>query len=326
MKTILKILFVIPSVFLLHSCTKDNPKIPVPVISTKAATSITLSSAVSGGEMREVSTSITAKGVCWSTIQNPTISDIKATDNSINKSFSINMSSLSANTVYYVRAFATNSTGTGYGDQISFTTLTDYSGQTDSVIDVDGNTYPTIGIGSQIWMARNLAASKFQDGTPIPQVTDSYLWTRTTLCYCYYDNETRYKDSYGALYNWYTIDKATTGKNICPVGWHVPSREEFLTLIDFLGPEAAKKLNESGTSHWWLENPATNESGFTALPGGIRESSNGVFLFLGDEGYLWTSTSSYGSDSYRMSIHRTYVTVTYLGRKADAYSIRCLKD
>ena len=327
MNTTLKFLFVIPSVFLLYSCTKDS-KIPIPVITTEAATSITLSSAVSGGEMSEFSTSILEKGICWSTIQNPTIADIKVTDNSINKRFSINMSSLSANTVYYIRAFATNSTGTGYGDQISFTTLTDYSGQTGTINDADGNTYPIMGIGSQIWMARNLETTKYQDGTSILFVTSNSIWTSTTICYSLYNNDLANKSNYGALYNWYTIDPSTTGHKICPVGWHIPSKSEFLSLLEYLGPDAASKLRESGTSHWFAGNIASNASGFTALAGGIRNDTGGAFQFFRDECYFWASNSDItgGSSANYMRITETGASASYLFPKGNGLSIRCLKD
>jgi len=171
MKTTIKILIVLLPLFLLYSCKKKEDKGTPPVLTTSEVTKITISTAVSGGTVTDDPTSILSKGICYSTEQNPTIQDNISVDKSINSSFLDAMTSLTSNTTYYVRAFATNSTGTGYGNQVKFTTLTDYTGQTGTVSDVDGNTYPTIGIGSQVWMAKNLVTTKFQDGTPIPLVT-----------------------------------------------------------------------------------------------------------------------------------------------------------
>ena len=319
--------FLIIFIITILSCSKDKTSIPIPIISTKFVSSITLSSAISGGEISNISSEITMKGICWSTNQAPTTQNNKATDNSSNNSFSLTMSGLISNTVYYVRAFATNSSGTGYGDPISFTTKTNYSGQSGTVTDGEGNTYPTIGIGSQIWMASNLGTSKYNDGTPIQLVSSNSEWLHTTIEYCLYNNDIGNKTIYGALYNWYTIDPSyNNDKNVCPVGWHIPSKTEFQTLIDYLGPDAANKIKESGNSHWFVGNTGTNESGFTALPGGIRNDSNGEFQFLRDDCYLWTSTSSQGSDAYRMHINLYTATATFMNSKLNGYSIRCVKD
>jgi uncharacterized protein (TIGR02145 family) len=325
MKKIISTSSALAVIILLYACTKD--KTPIPLISTKPVSSITLSSAVCGGVISGTSATVTEKGICWSLNENPTISDSKLAVSPEGVTFSATMSNLSSNTVYYVRAYATNTTGTGYGSQISFTTLTDYSGQTGSVDDIDGNTYPTIGIGSQIWMARNLATTKYQDWTSIQHVTDNSAWLHTTLSYCYYDNDPGNKATYGALYNWHTIDSVTSGKNICPAGWHIPSRNEFLTLIDFLGPDAAIKLNESGNVHWFGGNTSTNESGFTALGGGVRNDSWGDFQFLRDAGYLWTSTKAIGmSDAYAVVMYSNYVSADPVYSKAIGMSVRCLKN
>jgi uncharacterized protein (TIGR02145 family) len=135
--------------------------------------------------------------------------------------------------------------------------------------DVDGNVYNTVTIGAQVWMAENLRTTKYNDGTSIPLVTDSTKWSDlSTPAHCWYNNDkASYKATYGALYNWYTV--ATD--NLCPTGWHVPTTAEWQILKDYLGSSVdGGKLKESGTTHWKSPNKgATNESGFTALPGGL---------------------------------------------------------
>ena len=157
---------------------------------------------------------------------------------------------------------------------------------TQGVTDYDGNHYSSVLIGSQIWMAENLKTIKYNDGTAIPLVTDATEWSNlTTHGYCWYNNdEATYGDTYGALYNWYTVE---TG-NLCPTGWHVPTDAEWTELIDYLGGEsvAGGKLKETGTTHWNSPNPgATNETGFTTLPGGYRADFNGSSGDIGNGGY-----------------------------------------
>jgi len=135
------------------------------------------------------------------------------------------------------------------------------------VKDIEGNTYKTIKIGTQVWMAENLRVTKLNDGKAIQQITSIGSWPYdSTRCYCWYNNEIKYKNTYGALYNWHILD---TG-NICPEGWHVPKDTEWTILTDFLGGDvvAGGKMKEADTTHWLNPNiDATNESGFTALPG-----------------------------------------------------------
>jgi uncharacterized protein (TIGR02145 family) len=138
-----------------------------------------------------------------------------------------------------------------------------------TVTDIDGNAYNIVTIGGQAWMKENLKVTKYKDGTTIPLVTATGAWVAlTTPGYSFYNNSVT-GGVYGALYNWYTVN---TGK-LCPTGWHVPSTTEWTTLETFLGGAsvAGGKLKETGTSKWFSPNTgATNETGFTALPGGAR--------------------------------------------------------
>ena len=159
------------------------------------------------------------------------------------------------------------------------------------VSDIDGNTYNTVTIGTQVWMASNLKTTKYNDGTSVPNVTVAATWTGLTSgAYCWYNNDaTTYESTYGALYNWYAVN---TGK-LCPTGWHVPTNDEWTTLTTFLGGVSVVggKLKETGTSHWTSSNVgATNETGFTALPGGYCYFYN-TFSFVGIYGYWWCSTA-----------------------------------
>ena len=140
-----------------------------------------------------------------------------------------------------------------------------------TVTDIDGNVYNTVTIGTQAWMAENLKTTKLNDGTAMPLVTNNTAWSGASWespapAYCWYNNDmATYKGTYGALYNWFSLDTASNGgKNVCPAGWHVPSYAEWTTLIDYLGGEGAAKgkLMETSTAHWSDPYPeATNETG-----------------------------------------------------------------
>jgi uncharacterized protein (TIGR02145 family) len=174
-------------------------------------------------------------------------------------------------------------------------------------------------IGDQVWMAENLRTTKFNDGTPIALVTDKKEWANLeTPAYCWYNNRAaKYKNSsYGTLYNWYAVN---TDK-LCPTGWHVPTKDEWGTLTTYLGGErvATGKLKETGTTHWNSPNTdATNESGFTALPGGYR--ANGAFESIGYRG-LWWSSSEYSTASAYSGI------IIFDNEKRSGFSVRCVKN
>jgi uncharacterized protein (TIGR02145 family) len=203
-----------------------------------------------------------------------------------------------------------------------------------TVKDIKGNVYKTVIIGTQTWMAENLRTTKYNDDIAIPLVADESDWGElTTPGYCWYNNdETANKATYGALYNWYAVDTASNdSKDVCPKGWHVPTDAECTVLTDYLGGAevAGGKLKEVGFTHWSSPNTdATNESGFTALPGGGR-GYDGVFMFSGDAGCWWSSTElstialirymTY--DSSNVGRFRIYDDV-----KRNGYSVRCLKN
>lgn len=198
-----------------------------------------------------------------------------------------------------------------------------------TLVDADGNYYDVVEIGDQVWMAENLKTTKYNDGISIQNVTGRDEWySLSTPAYCWYDNnEAAYKDVYGALYNWYTVE---TGK-LCPAGWHVPSDEEWTVLFDYLGGTdiAGGKLKETGTEYWDSPNAgATNESGFSALPGGCNTGAG-----FGDEGAFarfWSTTEAdYQPFLYVVSRRLCYYDAevrTSNTNKICGNSVRCLKD
>jgi uncharacterized protein (TIGR02145 family) len=197
-----------------------------------------------------------------------------------------------------------------------------------TVTDIDGNVYHTVTIGTQVWMVENLKTTKYRDGTSIPNVTNDDDWAiLTTGAYCDYDNTPTNSTTYGKLYNWYA---ATNAHNIAPTGWHVPTDEEWNTLTTYLGGEsvAGGMLKEIGTTHWASPNTgATNETGFTALPGGSRYGSGG-FYDIGNDGSWWSTTDHDGTLAwYRYIIYNEKYVISYNFRsKVMGFSVRCVKD
>ncbi len=301
-------------------CIEGEP-VAIPVLTTTAVTSITATTASCGGNITsEGGASVTARGVCWSTNQNPTIADGHTDDGPGTGIFASSLTGLSSNTTYYVRAYATNSGGTAYGEQVSLTTdpLT--------VTDIESNVYNVIRIGTQLWTKENLKTTRYNDNSSIPYVTDQTTWGGlTTNAYCWYNNDaSTYNDIYGVLYNWYSVN---TGK-LCPTGWHVPTDAEWTVLTDYLGGTAVagNKLKEAGTIHWLSINGGTNESGFTALPGGVRNYA-GSFYGINENGRWWSFTESSSTFSIYRGMDNDLSKVwnsTY--NKMCGLSVRCLKN
>ncbi len=198
--------------------------------------------------------------------------------------------------------------------------------------DIDGNTYQKVVIGGQIWMKENLKVSSYRNGDPIPIVTDNTTWgVLTSGGRSWYDNDsTTYEIPYGNLYNWYA---ASDNRNICPIGWHVPTDAEWTTLTDYLGGEvtvAGNKMKTTGFTYWnrWDQDP-TNSSGFSALPGGIRYGGDGRFSNNRTNAFFWSSSvnvfdnnTAWGRGLYHINGN--------VGRdqanKSFGASVRCLKD
>lgn len=211
-----------------------------------------------------------------------------------------------------------------------------------TVIDIDGNQYNTVLIGTQCWMKENLKTTTFRDGTSIPNITGTNAWyLNTTGAYVWYDNDISWKDKYGTLYNWY----ATVNPNgLCPTGWHVPTYEEWTNLTDYIGGlnsphgdelKSCRQVNSpqgggcetSEHPRWEQHNTyyGTDDYGFSGLPGGARMISGG-YLYLGNKGYWWTSTDIYSYAWYRyLNYDSDAVHGGYYSRRF-GYSVRCLRD
>jgi uncharacterized protein (TIGR02145 family) len=193
-----------------------------------------------------------------------------------------------------------------------------------TVTDIDGNVYHTVVIGTQTWMVENLKTTKYRNGNPIVSTSIDYAWANDYPAYCWYYNDSTYGNHYGALYNWHAVN---TGL-LCPIGWHIPTITEWTTLINYLGGEevSCDKLKEAGQNHWLNNLSATNESGFTALPGSFRSIAGG-FCGVGSEGYWWSSTESDNLNAWYIKVSDKVNIYTSLdNNKHLGYSIRCIKD
>ena len=193
--------------------------------------------------------------------------------------------------------------------------------------DIDGNVYETIQIGEQLWMAENLKVTHYNDGSEIPNITNNGDWGGlSTGAYGDYDNNPTNSETYGRLYNWYTVDDS---RGLCPEGWHVPSDNEYTVLTDYLGGEsvAGGKMKEAGLEDWNSPNTgATNESGFTGLPGGDR-GTYGTCAYMGIYGDFWSSTEYNSNSAWFRLLHYFYSEVYRfnLGKRYGC-SVRCLRD
>jgi uncharacterized protein (TIGR02145 family) len=331
--------FVAYSIICFSSCKKNEIKAAIPILTTNQPSDMTDTTIISGGKVvSDGGAKITARGVCWSISQNPTLLDSKTADGSDTGSFLSNVTGLNPNTKYYIRAYASNSEGVAYGNDLSFIT-------TGLVSDIDGNKYHSVSIGTQVWLKENLKVTHYRNGDSIPEVISMASWDMTRSgAYCDYFNLPAYGKYFGRLYNYFTLIDA---RYICPPGWHIPSSVEWLTLINFLGGTdvAGGKLKFPGsttdfhdTIMWYDPNTAaTNESGFSGLPGGYSRgyiSSPGVptnntdrFSSLGFFTGWWSSTEYDSFSSNVVGLTNRSAAVS-LSRSPKFYgnSIRCIRD
>lgn len=308
---------------LLIGCQKDpiTPDGQPPTVITSAITEITINSAVSGGVISNKGTSdVITKGVCWSISQSPTIKSNYTVDPGT-PTFISHLTNLVENTTYYVRAYATNSYGTGYGENVSFTTVKFKCGEP---ITYEGKQYNTVKIGDQCWFQENLNVGDRINGNQ--KQTNNNIVEK----HCYNDEDINC-DFYGALYQWDEMMKfSTSSQGICPSGWHIPSKGDWSILTNYLGGDAVAggKMKENGLNNWATPNyGATNSSGFTALGTGKHSSIgfDGIMFFA----YLSSSTPDIADPNYAWSItpysagEEVYMG---LGLKENSFSVRCLKD
>lgn len=344
--------------FALHAqCTSPV----VPTVVTASVSNITSSSAVSGGAVTATGgEAVTARGVCWGTSPNPTINGNHTTDGANTGTFVSQITGLSESTTYYVRAYATNSVGTAYGNEVNFTT-TNGDAQpcpgAATVTDYDGNIYNTVKIGNQCWMKENLKTTHYTDGSSISQGTTA----SSSFPYVYYpQNNPANFNEYGLLYNWSAVmhgspsaSSSLTVQGVCPTGWHMPDVLEWNALTTYVNsvPEylcssyssyIAKALSStvgwvahsSGTNTCFvgLDTQNNNATGFSAMPAGnygnesIYDHSYYAGYF-GSSAYFWSSREN-GSSAHFTNIRNNYSTVDVLvtAGKLYAHSVRCLCD
>jgi uncharacterized protein (TIGR02145 family) len=208
------------------------------------------------------------------------------------------------------------------------------------ITDADGNVYASVTLGSQDWLVENLKTTKYNDNTNIPLITDNAEWAAlSSPAYCLYNNDIGKKEVYGALYNWYSVNS----NKLCPIGWHVPTDEDWTILTEYLanngygyegsGADIGKSLaSKSG----WSQDPTpgfvgndqstNNKSGFNAVPSGYR-IMNGEFANIGEIDYWWTATEFNDAWSWmRHLFYQTNMVYRWYDYKQYGYSVRCIKD
>jgi len=335
-------------------CLRDaNSSVSLPMVTTNTVSSINTTSAICGGNViSDGGGTITDRGVCWGTSQNPTVGGSHTSSGSGTGSFTGSMTGLSPNITYYVRAYATNSEGTAYGNQVIFTTSSSgIDGQSclgaASVTDIDGNTYNTVQIGNQCWMKENMRTTHFANGVNIPMgSTDSY-----TAPYRYApDNNNSNVSTYGYLYNWPAVMYGAFSSNanpsgvqgICPNGWHVPSDSEWTQLTDYVGSHTQCQCNNSSdniakalasTTGWNTSSitcavgnnsSANNITGFSALPAGIYPNYYGLF---GYSAFFWSATEEGDYNACHRYLYYKNADVSRNSRqKSCGFSVRCLRN
>jgi uncharacterized protein (TIGR02145 family) len=296
---------------------------------TTAVSNIVPLTAYSGGSVtNNGGSSVTARGICWSTSANPTISNLKTSDSTGIGSFTDSLTDLASQTVYYVRAYATNSSGTAYGNQITFT-----SSSANTVTDIDGNVYPYVVLGTQSWMTMNLRTSHFQNGDAITDGLTNYMWaTSTTGAFTYPNGDSTTNAQFGKLYDAYAVNDS---RNACPVGWHIPTDAEWQTLEFYEGMTPA----DTGTTN----SGPRGTIGATLLVGGVSGLNlndagllfpgNGAYYYFDMQGYYYSSTPAYNSSNqYLGNYFRAFNTVSGdpgpIDRNYVDYgmSVRCIEN
>jgi len=221
-----------------------------------------------------------------------------------------------------------------------------------TVTDIDGNNYGTIVIGDQVWMAGNLMATRYSDGSDIPEVTGESEWAALDLdgkAWSWYENLAEYGDTSGALYTWAAVmngvessDAIPSGvQGVCPAGWHVPSDAEWKILemylgmsqesadnYDWRGTDEGVQLMETGFTHWDVaDSGGTNSSGFTAVPGGFR-GTKGLFYSIGQYATFWTATGQGSTDKawYRSLFYNNDKIYRQYNFMKQGFSVRCVMD
>jgi|GEM_PF-864134 len=327
----------------LYGCTKEDQKGDLPEITTDyievLGTQMTMASTLNS----DGGSSMKSRGFCYDTNDDVTINNNPIYTTNSNGGYGLGQESwiqynMLPNTTYYVRAFAENSHGVSYGEELAITTGAVFTPDVPT-FDLEGNPYNTVKIGSQVWMLENLKTTVYNDGTAIPYVPDEESWGDLdevdAAAYCWLNNNPGNKNPYGALYNWKVVQ---TGK-LAPLDWRVPTDDDWNILFRYLGGNtdfnffAGAKMKESGTAHWSSPNEgATNESGWTGLPGMYRHSSGYYFGQYPDlntpwsQGNWWSATSLDPSEANFVSLGSggSSVWISH-GTRFSGYSVRCIR-
>ena len=325
---------------LVGSCKRDRDENP-PLIVTDEVTKIGSTTAFSGGTITlDDGFTITTRGTCWSTTLNPSVKDHKTVDGTGTGEFESVLTGLLPNTFYYTRTYAIRGGSVIYGNLVSFKTE-------DVVTDIDGNIYNTITIGDQVWMVENLRTTRFLNGDAIGTTTTSTLeiiFEPDPIYQWAYDGREKNASKFGRLYTWYA---AMDLRGLCPAGWHIPSDAEWTAMENYLvaneynydgtttGNKIANSLasitewrytDEKGTAGNTDDTAFRNNSGFTALPGGYR-NSEGRFVNIGISGCWWSSSEW---QTYNAFYRYLYAFRNDLNRSSyfefGGLSVRCIRD
>ena len=319
MKARYLLLVIISALFLLAGCKKKGD--PVPSIETIPPQFIGSKTVTLGCRATsDVKQTFINCGVYIDNVPNPEVSGSKFTFGSDTGLFMAQVYGFTPNTLYYVKAYALNTTAEVQGETFSFTTPA-------FVTDNDGVEMETVIIKDQRWMAKNLRSRFFRNGETIPTLSGDLTSVDSPVSTWFAKGIADTAISYGNLYTWYAV---TDARNICPTGWHVPTDAEWTTLENNLGGNlvAASSLKEHGNRHWLAPYniDATNMSCFTALPAGYR-SVSGDFALLQSEGHFWTSDQSETTKAWERSLSASSYSVTRVATdKKSGYSVRCIKD
>lgn len=322
----------------LISCQKTEIPILTPVFSSSDLISMTDSTAaISSTILSDSGDSIIVRGVCWNTTGSPTVSDSVTRDSLGTAHFSSSLRKLKSATTYYFRAYATNKNGTGFSAQTKFTTAP-VKGYT--VSDIDGNVYNTVTIGKQVWLVENLKTKKYNNGdsigTTYPATKSISSETNPKYQWAYNGDEAGVATS-GRLYTWFA---ANDPRGIAPAGWHVATDDEWKELLKYVTAHSGTSVSVAkalaSTLNWTISTTTNsigssrttnNYSGFSALPGGMRNYNTGTFTNMGLIGAWWTSTYLQSSGASGYSLYYNQSTAT--GNSSDrmlGLSVRCVRD
>lgn len=298
-----------------------------PKITSQNPTEITVSSAKIQTNINYAwSDNIIEKGLCWGTSKTPDIDkNNKIIDASTSHEFSNTLTSLNLGISYYARGYAINKHGTFYGNQVQILVLP--KPVFSQVNDSEGNKYKTVVIGSQTWMAENLMATKYSDGSIIESALSESEFKNTQVgAYTVYPSNTSNSITYGYLYNGYAIENT---KNVCMDGWRVPTPNDWDQLASTLGGVETAGGRMKAVSNKWLtpNTSATDESGFSGLPGGsycrVCLSNTGTFADIGTDGYWWSSQTGY---FFYLTNNLPELRSKSTAGANDGLSVRCIKN